>query len=74
MIWKDANFRLEGRQNPCRTIFRTKEISSGKGLHVAAGGGGDAGGGDFTHCAEDQHNLPEGSGLDWQVKLLCRCR
>lgn len=60
------------RQNSCRAIFRTKEISSGKGLFVA--GGGDGGGGDFHHCAEDQQNLPEGSGLDWQVKLLCRCR
>ena len=28
------------RQNSCRTIFRTKEISSGKGLFVAGGGDG----------------------------------
>lgn len=68
MIWKYGISDKKERQNSCRT----KEISSRKGLYV--GGGGDGGGGDFHHCAEDQQNLSEGSGLDWQVKLLCRCQ
>ena len=52
--------------------FKPYGGNSNSRLFVA--GGGDGGGGDFHHCAEDQQNLPEGSGLDWQIKLLCRCR